>query len=162
MPVSVVVGGQFGSEGKGKVALHIAQTREAAAVVRVGGPNSGHTAVDADGSVWSFRQLPAAALARHPLIILPAGSLIDPELLMAEVGRLRVEPDRLLIDAKATIILPYHGEQELQEGLDQRIGSTASGTGAALKERISRSSGHMLAADHPSTSRLLKKSFVRL
>ena len=40
MPVSVVVGGQFGSEGKGKVAFHVARTRRAAAVARVGGPNS--------------------------------------------------------------------------------------------------------------------------
>ena len=151
MPVSVVVGGQFGSEGKGKVAFHVARTRRATAVVRVGGPNSGHTAVDADGSVWVFRQLPAAALARDALIILPAGSLIDPQLLLAEIERLNVPRERLLIDSRASVVLPHHREQELTEGLDDRIGSTASGTGAALRDRISRSPNHVLAADHPST-----------
>jgi len=151
MPVSVVVGGQFGSEGKGKVALHVARTSQAAAVVRVGGPNSGHTAVDMDGSVWSFRQLPAAALARDALIVLPAGSLIDPQLLTAEVGRLKVDRERLLIDSRASVVLPRHRQEELAEGLHDRIGSTASGTGAALRDRISRSPKHVLARDHPST-----------
>ena len=158
MPVSVVIGGQFGSEGKGKVALHVAQTTQAVAVVRVGGPNSGHTAVDADGSVWTFRQLPAAALARQALVILPAGSLIDPGLLMAEVELLRVDRERLLIDSRATVVMPHHREQELAEGLKERIGSTASGTGAALRERLSRSPNHIIAADHPSTKPYVRES----
>ena len=61
MPVTVVVGGQFGSEGKGKVALATARETKASIVVRVGGPNSGHTGVDASGRSLIFRQLPAAA-----------------------------------------------------------------------------------------------------
>jgi hypothetical protein len=61
MPISVVVGGQFGSEGKGKVALAIARLHHAIAAVRVGGTNSGHTVVRRDGEVCAFRQLPAAA-----------------------------------------------------------------------------------------------------
>jgi adenylosuccinate synthase len=158
MPVSVIIGGQFGSEGKGKVALHVAQTTQAVAVVRVGGPNSGHTAVDADGSVWTFRQLPAAALARQALVILPAGSLIDPGLLMAEVELLRVNRERLLIDSRATVVMPHHREQERTEGLKERIGSTASGTGAALRERLSRSPNHIMAADHPSTKPYVRES----
>jgi adenylosuccinate synthase len=105
-----------------------------------------------------FRQLPAAALARGSLIILPAGSLIDPQLLVTEVDRLRVDRERLLIDSKATVVLPRHREQELMEGLDGRIGSTASGTGAALRDRISRSPDHVLAADHPSTKPYVRTS----
>jgi adenylosuccinate synthase len=63
MPVSVVVGGQFGSEGKGKVALEIVRRdRSVAAVVRVGGTNSGHTVVSADGKTYVMRQLPAASV----------------------------------------------------------------------------------------------------
>jgi adenylosuccinate synthase len=62
MPVSVVVGGQFGSEGKGKVALELARLRGAAAAIRVGGANSGHTAIDATGKAHVFRHLPTAAL----------------------------------------------------------------------------------------------------
>ena len=134
------------------------QTSRAAAVVRVGGPNSGHTAVDSDGSVWVFRQLPAAALARDALIVLPAGSLIDPQLLIGEVDRLRVDRERLLIDPRASVVLPHHREQELAEGLVARIGSTASGTGAALRDRISRNPNHVLAADHPNTRPYVRES----
>lgn len=54
MPISVVVGGQFGSEGKGKTALEIARRTKAAVVVRVGGTNSGHTAVDDAGKTWLY------------------------------------------------------------------------------------------------------------
>jgi adenylosuccinate synthase len=74
MPASVVVGGQFGSEGKGKVALEIARrASEPVTAVRVGGSNSGHTAYDASGVRRVLRQIPAAAIdgART---VLPAGS----------------------------------------------------------------------------------------
>jgi adenylosuccinate synthase len=63
MPVSIVVGGQFGSEGKGKVALEIVRRDpNVAAVVRVGGTNSGHTAVGRSGRTYVLRQIPAAAI----------------------------------------------------------------------------------------------------
>jgi adenylosuccinate synthase len=150
MPVSVVVGGQYGSEGKGKVALHIAQNSRARAVVRVGGPNSGHTGVDVHGRAWILRQLPASCLAPDTLIILPAGSLIDPEILLSEIGQLRIDPGRLFLDSSASVILPRHRQQEADEQLVDRIGSTGSGTGAALRERIARSSKHVLAGDVPA------------
>src|SRR5438874_11774178 len=61
--VSVVVGGQFGSEGKGKTALEIARRdRNVAAAIRVGGTNSGHTVIGKDGRRYALRQLPAAAV----------------------------------------------------------------------------------------------------
>lgn len=65
MPVTVIVGGQFGSEGKGKVAHFFAQEKKAAVAIRVGGPNSGHTVIDSSGSPIVFRQLPTAALLPH-------------------------------------------------------------------------------------------------
>jgi adenylosuccinate synthase len=108
--------------------------------------------------MWVLRQLPAASLARDALIILPAGSLIDPLLLEAEVKRLGIDRDRLFIDSQASIVMRHHREQELAEGLDDRIGSTASGTGAALRERISRSANHVMAADHPSTKPYVRES----
>jgi adenylosuccinate synthase len=148
MPVSVVVGGQFGSEGKGKVALHIAKETRAAAVVRVGGPNSGHTGVR-DGSTWVLRQLPASALAPDTFVILPAGSLIDPDLLRQEVESLGLTNERLLIDERASVVLSRHRDAESHERLIERIGSTGSGTGASLRERISRTTDHVLARDHP-------------
>ena len=70
MPVSVVVGGQFGSEGKGKSALEIVRRdRTVAAAIRVGGTNSGHTVIGADGRRYALRQLPAAAADRSVKVI---------------------------------------------------------------------------------------------
>ncbi len=138
MPVSVVVGGQFGSEGKGKVALNVARRTGAAAVVRVGGTNSGHTGVDAMGNTRALRQLPAAALARDTLVVLPAGSLIDKEIFLAEIRLLGLSPDRVMIDPDASVISDEDKQSERSTGLVEAIGSTASGTGAALQRRISR------------------------
>jgi adenylosuccinate synthase len=88
MPVSVVVGGQFGSEGKGKVALEIVRRDPSvAAAIRVGGTNSGHTAI-ANGQTYVLRQLPAAAVGRSLSIILPAGAYIDLEILHREIALL--------------------------------------------------------------------------
>jgi adenylosuccinate synthase len=164
MPVSVVVGGQYGSEGKGKVALHIAQATKAAAVVRVGGPNSGHTGVDDQGRSWIFRQLPASCLARDALIVLPAGSLIDPEILMREIEQVQLDEGRLFIDRRATVVTQAHRQAESNEGIIESIGSTGSGTGAALRERLSRRADHKLVVDdkylkkfvHPFTPDLLR------
>lgn len=147
MPISVVVGGQYGSEGKGKIALHIAQATKAAAVVRVGGPNSGHTGVDSQGRSWIFRQLPASCLAKDALVILPAGSLIDTEILKREVDEVQLDEARLFIDRRATVVTQAHRRAESDEGIVESIGSTGSGTGAALRERLSRSRSHMLASD---------------
>jgi adenylosuccinate synthase len=147
MPVSVVVGGQFGSEGKGKVSAFLARTRAASALVRVGGPNSGHTAVDAEGRTWSFRQIPAAVTQSKAPVVLPAGSLIDVGILLREVNDYGLPPHRLRIDGKASIVTDDHKRTEA--GLVSQIGSTASGTGAALKERIARSPGHLRAFDVP-------------
>ncbi len=164
MPTSVIVGGQYGSEGKGKVALFVANEKRAAAVVRVGGPNSGHTGVDSNGRTWVFRQLPAASLSKDALVVIAAGSLINPDILLEEIGLLGLSPDRLIVDARATIILQRHRDWEAREALTDKIGSTGSGTGAALIDRISRSREHMLAGDcHslaqfivPNTSQILR------
>lgn len=153
MPVSVVVGGQYGSEGKGKAALHIARATGAKAVVRVGGPNSGHTGVDSTGETHILRQLPASSLAEQALVVLPAGSLIDASLLLSEIQATKLDKSRLVIDAKATVVLPVHSTKESNDSLVQRIGSTASGTGAALVERISRVTDHQLAGSNPLLQR---------
>ena len=152
MPISVVVGGQFGSEGKGKVALDIAVRRSAVAVVRVGGTNSGHTAVW-QGVTYAFRQLPASALTPGAIVVLPAGSLIDIGILTKEVAELGLTPERLKIDPKASVISEADKAAEQSSGLIQAIGSTASGTGAALCRRLGRADNciGIEAAHHPAS-----------
>jgi adenylosuccinate synthase len=156
MPVSVVVGGQFGSEGKGKVALELARLRRAVAAVRVGGPNSGHTAIDATGRARIFRHLPTAALLQDVACIIAAGSYIDPEVLLGEIADLDISPARVLVDPDAVLIQPEHREQERQSGLRERIGSTLSGTGAAVAARVQRDPELRFAKDEPRLS-----AFVR-
>ena len=76
MPVTVVVGGQFGSEGKGKVAHFFAQQQHASVAVRVGGSNSGHTVLDSSGTPIIFQQLPTAAILPKIQCVISAGSYI--------------------------------------------------------------------------------------
>ena len=150
MPISVVVGGQFGSEGKGKVAHHIACDERASIVVRVGGTNSGHTAVDGQGRTWALRQLPVSVLAPDTVAVLPAGAIIDPEIFAREVTELALSPRRVIVSPYATVISDEDKRAERSEGLVSRIGSTGSGTGAALGRRIRRQRGKpILAGEYP-------------
>ncbi|WGS19241.1 adenylosuccinate synthetase [Bradyrhizobium sp. ISRA463] len=149
MPVSVVVGGQYGSEGKGKVALALAREKAAHCVVRVGGTNSGHTIIDERGEPRSFRQLPASVFAKDTIAVLPPGALIDVDIFEKEVAELGLGPDRVKVSPFASLISPEDREKERSTGLVDRIGSTGSGTGAALVRRIDRGSAVRLAKGEP-------------
>jgi adenylosuccinate synthase len=139
MPVSVVVGGQFGSEGKGKVALEIARRDlTVAAAIRVGGTNSGHTAIAADGKTYALRQLPAASVDRTIKVILPPGSYIDIEIFRDEVRRLGLTPDQVAVSPMARIITGEHKAWEQAADLNGAIGSTQSGTGATVMSMTAR------------------------
>lgn len=156
MPVTVVVGGQFGSEGKGKVAYEIARRTNAAAAIRVGGPNSGHTVVGPGGKKVIFRQLPTAALLPDVICVLSAGSYIDKEVLFHEARIAEVSRDRLLIDPNAVVISDLERDEEEARLLGQRIGSTLTGTGAAVSRRVNRLGDVCLAQHDPQL-----ESFVR-
>jgi len=139
MPVTVVVGGQFGSEGKGKVAHFVAREMDASVAIRVGGPNSGHTVINPSGDRLILRQLPTAAILPNVTCSLGAGSYIIPELLFQEITLTGVDKDRLFIDPHAVVITDEELRSERESSLRQNIGSTQSGTGAAVLRRISRS-----------------------
>jgi adenylosuccinate synthase len=156
MPVTVVVGGQFGSEGKGKVAHYLAVKDQVAVAARVGGPNSGHTVIGSSGDAHIFRQLPTAAIEPEVKLVIAAGSYIDVDILLEEIERHNVDPERVFVDPLATIILPRHRQQERDSDLGERIASTGSGTGAALKDRISRNPGTTLARDEPRLKNLVR------
>jgi adenylosuccinate synthase len=137
MPVSVVIGGQYGSEGKGKVAHWLTRERGAELAVRVGGPNSGHTVVDAEGR-HVLRQIPTPAIETGVRVAIAAGSYVDPEVLLREVQQLRLGPDRLIIDPAAIVVSTPSRQAEIDAHLRQRIGSTESGTGDAVQSRVRR------------------------
>ncbi len=140
MPVTVVVGGQFGSEGKGKVTLQLVRTaRESdVTVVRVGGPNSGHTAYDKGRKKFILRQLPAGCIDRDVDVIFPAGSYIDIDVFFKEIRLLKFPLDRLFISSQAKIVLPEHKVWESQANLERSIGSTGSGVGGAVMASVAR------------------------
>lgn len=163
MPVTVIVGGQFGSEGKGKVAHAFAKMRNATVAVRVGGPNSGHTAVDKWGCPQILRQLPTAALLESSICAIPAGAYIDADILFSEMERFSVAKDRVLIDPNAYVIASEDKAAEQESGLRQNIGSTLSGTGAAVIRRIQRKSPHSLALNVERLQHLVQpvRAFLR-
>jgi adenylosuccinate synthase len=141
----VVVGGQFGSEGKGAIAGFLAadSAQDRGLAVRVAGPNAGHSVLGADGRKWALRSLPVAAVT-NPLcgLAIAAGSEVDPNVLWQEIQELEEAGykvrDRLWIDPAATILSSYHIGLEADAGLISAIGSTGKGVGAARAERIWR------------------------
>lgn len=145
MSVSVVFGGQFGSEGKGKVAHEFARRFDASVVVRVGGANSGHTVIDQTGKPRRFRALPTGSILRDTICVIAAGSYIDVDVLLAEIAETGLDKDRVLIDPRAILISAQHKEQERTSNLRSSIGSTLSGTGAAVISRIRRDGGASFA-----------------
>lgn len=151
MPVSIVVGGQYGSEGKGKVAYHFAKEQSARAVVRVGGPNSGHTVVTLENGyevVRTFRHLPTASIIGNIRSVIAAGSYINLDVLRKEIELVEIQDNtRLLIDPYAVIITEKHLEHEASSGLIEEIGSTGCGVGRSLIDRISRMPGLVFAKD---------------
>lgn len=142
-----MIGGQYGSEGKGKVAHHLARMHSAAAAIRVGGPNSGHSAVDSNGRLAILRALPTAALLPDVECLLGPGSYVDVEQLLGEIAAVHLPPERLTIDFNAFVVTEDDRRAERDAMLPERIGSTGSGTGAAVQRRIARSGAPTFARD---------------
>jgi adenylosuccinate synthase len=145
----VVVGGQFGSEGKGAIAGWLAAREPRLLAVRVGGPNAGHTVYgpcppESDQGTheegahrYPLRQLPVAAVTRPDAsLAIAAGSEVDPALLRQEMA---LFPGKMAwVDRQATWLEEhYHVEEDVTE-LQKRIGSTSKGIGAARAARIWR------------------------
>jgi len=130
--VDVVVGGQYGSEGKGHIASHLA--REYALLIRVGGPNAGHK-VFRDEGPYTHHQLPSGTLRNSGAkLIIAAGAVVNPELLLKEIRECKVDRERLWIDPQTMIITEKDRKAEV--GLQARISSTGQGVGAATARRI--------------------------
>jgi adenylosuccinate synthase len=146
--LEVVVGGQFGSEAKGHVVKRLTERaldehdQTYVHVVRVAGPNAGHTGYSRDGQAWPLRQIPVAAVLGSDRVFcyIAAGSEIDPPVLFDEYDRLtkaNLQPE-LVVHTSATLITDDHKMDEGAADLTQRIGSTGKGIGAARADRIMR------------------------
>jgi adenylosuccinate synthase len=154
--VDVLIGGQFGSEGKGNVAHYLAPEYDV--LVRVGGPNAGHKVYRSNDKPYTFKQLPSGFLGNSEAkLVIGAGAVIGLDTLRREIGELQITPERLIIDPQAMIIDPRDVDWE-QKVLGPAIGSTAQGIGSATARKILGripKSDVQLAKDEP-----LLKSFV--
>ena len=137
MPATVVVGGFFGDEGKGKIISYLALKDKPEIVVRGGvGPNAGHTFV-LNGEVHKVRMLPSAVLNKGCRLMIGAGVVINPEILLTEISKYNVQ-DRVFIDRQCGVIESSHINRDKADDLKGRIGTTGSGTGPANSDRALR------------------------
>lgn len=132
--VDILVGGQFGSEGKGNIANFMAPEYDV--LVRVGGPNAGHKVYRSNDKPYTFKQLPSGFLGNPDAkLVIGAGAVIGLDTLRKEIGELQITPERLIIDPQAMIIDPEDVAWE-QRVLGPAIGSTAQGIGRATARKI--------------------------
>lgn len=152
--MNVVIGGQAGSESKGKLAAYLALRHHPEVVSMTASPNAGHTFVSDSGEKLVSYHLPisgvVASRSYGALIVLGPASLINPVTFRAEVERLNVDPGDILIDPHATIITGECLEAECG-GTYSDIGSTLQGVGEARCRKAAR--GHkgriQFAKDNP-------------
>src|SRR5688572_19338096 len=148
MSMTVVVGGQYGSEGKGKVCAHLALSGDADVMVRCGGPNAGHT-VDLGTSKFELKQVPCGFINDSTRLLIAPGALIDPEILFHEIQLCALREERLGIDRNTGVLAATDRQAEVGYDLRERVGSTGMGVGSAVSRRVLRSPDFKLASDIP-------------
>ena len=142
----VVVGSQWGDEGKGKIVDWLSS--EADVVVRFqGGHNAGHTLV-IDGITYKLRLLPSGIVRKDKISVIGNGVVIDPWALLEEIEEIKskgviINEKNLIISESATLILPFHKEMdEIREDAagHSKIGTTRRGIGPAYEDKVGRRS----------------------
>ncbi len=144
MPGLIVVGSQWGDEGKGKV-VDVFSSQSDYVVRYQGGANAGHTLV-VDGKKTVLHLIPSGILHENVTCVIAAGVVLDIVKLCEEIRALKVSgllknPNQLLISDSCTVLLPYHRalDQAREKALgNEKIGTTGRGIGPAYEERASR------------------------
>jgi adenylosuccinate synthase len=143
---TVVVGGAYGDEGKGKVVSYLAIKDDIGIAARGGvGPNAGHTVVY-NGKTFKFRMLPSAVVNERTKLMIGAGVLVNPDVLINEVNQCGVD-GRLTVDRQCALIDKVHIERDKEGHLREKIATTGTGTGPANSDRVLRIA--RLAKDEP-------------
>ncbi|WP_054857121.1 adenylosuccinate synthetase [Vulcanisaeta sp. JCM 16159] len=137
MPLTVVVGGWFGDEGKGKVVSYLGLADKPGICVRTGSINAGHT-VNYNGRTWKLRILPSCFISETTKLMIAPGALLKIDVLFREIEEIGSR-GRVWVDANAGVIEDRHVESERSnEYLMKVIGSTGQGVGAAMVDRVLR------------------------
>ena len=152
----VVVGAQWGDEGKGKIVDWLSERAEIVARFQ-GGHNAGHTLV-VGGTTYKLSLLPSGIVRRAKLSVIGNGVVLDPWALLAEIERLRgqgvaIGPDNLMVAENAALILPVHGELDrAREAAAQApIGTTGRGIGPAYEDKVGRRAVRLADLADPAT-----------
>ena len=141
--VTVIVGTQWGNEGKGRIAHQV--SKECIAIRATGSSQAGHTVL-VNGQKFTLHLLPSAIVLPNTRCIIGSGVVVDLPSLATEIKTLqamgiKVSPDRLIISPRAHIILPYHVSMDkMHESLkgEQKLGTTLSGVGPCYSDKINR------------------------
>jgi len=138
MSCTIIVGGFFGDEGKGKVVAHIAYKDKPVIISRGGvGPNAGHT-VQIGTKEYGVRMVPSGFVYKEAKLCIGSGVLVDPRVLEHEVEMLGVR-GRVFVDKRCGIITEDHIARDKGSAhLSKKIGSTGSGCGPANSDRVMR------------------------
>src|SRR2546423_8698747 len=143
MPAIVLIGAQWGDEGKGKV-TDLLGDRVDYVVRYQGGNNAGHTVITPDGQKFALHLMPSGVLTPGCVPVIGNGVVVDPKVLLSEIDGLAargVSCDQLLISADAHLIMPHHRalDRVVERYLGSaRIGTTGRGIGPAYADKVSR------------------------
>ncbi|SIT82393.1 adenylosuccinate synthase [Pontibaca methylaminivorans] len=154
----VVVGAQWGDEGKGKIVDWLSERADV--IVRFqGGHNAGHTLV-VDGTVYKLNALPSGVVRGGKLSVIGNGVVLDPWHLVREIEAIRaqgvtIDPETLMIAENTPLILPIHGEldraREAAASKGTKIGTTGRGIGPAYEDKVGRRSVRVADLADPAT-----------
>jgi adenylosuccinate synthase len=154
MPVDIIVGGQAGDEGKGKISAYLNYKGNYKYSIRIGGPNAGHT-VFYKGKAYALKSVPSGFVNPKTIAVLGAGCYINLEWLFDEIKLTGIE-DRLIIDENAVLISEENIQAEKNDShFMASIGSVGTGLGQTVKERIERRE-IKFAKDEPRLSKYIK------
>lgn len=173
MSTKVVIGAQWGDEGKGK-AIDILAGKSDVVVRTSGGNNAGHT-IEADGVTYKLHLMPSGILNPRTLNIIGMGVVVDPKVLLTEIDGMEaqgISTKNLKIDSRAHVIMPYHialdGLSEVARGKSD-IGTTKKGIGPCYMDKTERSGIRMCDMINPEKFRsmlhdnlLIKNKIIEL
>ena len=163
----VVIGAQWGDEGKGKIVDWLSERADV--IVRFqGGHNAGHTLV-IEGEVYKLSLLPSGVVRPGKLSIIGNGVVIDPKALLDEIGRVReagvtITPEQLKLSETAAVILPLHQELDLAREAARgkaAIGTTGRGIGPAYEDKVARRGIRVCDLAEPETLKAKTEHLLR-
>lgn len=149
MSVDIIIGGQGGDEGKGKIAAYLSLKNNYDICMRVPAPQAGHSII-LNGKRAGLSLLPCGLVNESSRLLIGTGGLISIEKLMKELETTNINPARLGIDYNATIVTEQHEEEEnANDYLKKSIGSVGRGIAPCRRDKIMRKPDLLFAKDIP-------------